>query len=104
MNKTMDSKKNVKLPVLLQPLLWSKNINRLNIDTDKIYIIHQILAYGSLKHIRLLNEIYPDEVIKNTFINFPKSVYTKPVFLFVKNFLLEINDRLNEKDYIKRVI
>lgn len=104
MEKTKDSKKSVKLPVLLQPLLWSKNINKLNNETDKIYIIHQILAYGSLQHIRLLKKIYPNEVIKNTFINFPKNVYTKPVFLFVKNFLLEINDKLNEKDYIKRII
>lgn len=104
MEKTKNSKKSVKLPVLLQPLLWSKNINKLNSETDKIYIIHQILAYGSLQHIRLLKKIYSNEVIKNTFINFPKNVYTKPVFLFVKNFLLEINDKLNEKDYIKRII
>ncbi len=100
----MDSKKSVKLPVVLQPLLWSKNVKKLNIDNDKIYIIHQILAYGNLKHIRLLNKIYPEEVIKNTFIDSPKSIYTRPVFLFVKNFLLEINDKLNEKDYIKRII
>jgi len=51
--------------------------------------------------IKIIQKIYSEKEIKNIFINFPKKIYTKPVFLFIKNFLLNINDELNEKDYIK---
>ena len=85
----------------LQPILWSKNINNLDLEIDKIYIVHQVLAYGSMEDIKIIQKIYSEKEIKNIFINFPKKIYTKPVFLFIKNFLLNINDELNEKDYIK---
>jgi len=85
----------------LQPILWSKNINNLDLEIDKIYIVHQVLAYGSMDDIKIIQKIYSEKEIKNIFKNFPKKIYTKPVFLFIKNFLLNINDELNEKDYIK---
>ena len=94
---------NKKTPILeeLKPILWSKNINELDPKTDKIYIIHQALAYGSIDDIKMLKKIYSDREIENIFKNFPKRIYTRPVFLFIKNFLLNIDDELDEKDYVK---
>ncbi|MCL4384835.1 MAG: hypothetical protein M1479_10255 [Actinobacteria bacterium] len=93
--------KETPIPEELKPILWSKNINNLDPETDKIYIIHQVLAYGNIDDIKILKKIYSDREIENIFKNFPKRIYTRPVFLFIKNFMLNIDDELNEKDYVK---
>ena len=90
-----------KLPERLQPLLWSKSIKKLDIDVDRIYIIHQVLAYGSLEDIGMLFKIYPEAEVKDVFINYPKNIYDRPVFLFIKNFLLKIKEELADKNYVK---
>jgi hypothetical protein len=100
-NKLKNYNKKTLISEKLQPILWSKNINNLDLEIDKIYIVHQVLAYGSMDDIKIIQKIYSEKEIKNIFKNFPKKIYTKPVFLFIKNFLLNINDELNEKDYIK---
>jgi hypothetical protein len=100
-NKLKNHNKKIVIPEKLQPILWSKNINNLDPEIDKIYIIHQVLAYGSMDDIKIIQKIYSEKEIKNIFKNFPKKIYTKPVFLFIKNFLLNIDDELNEKDYVK---
>jgi hypothetical protein len=89
------------IPERLKPILWSKNINNLDTETDKIYIIHQVLSYGSIGDIKLLLKIYSKKEIKGIFINFPKKNYTKPIFLFIKDFLLKINKKLDESNYVK---
>ena len=93
--------KEIILPEKLKAILWSKNIKALNPETDKVYIIHQVLSYGDIGEIKLLLKIYSLKEIKDIFLNFPKKIYTKPVFLFVKNYLLKINKELDEKYYVK---
>ena len=91
-----------KIPSTLQPFLWSKNVKKLDRETDKIYIIHQILSYGDLKELRQLFRIYGRKEIKETFVRFPKKIYQTSVFYFVKNFILGLkNKRLKERDYVK---
>jgi len=92
-----------KLPARLQPLLWSKSIKKIDIEKDRVYIIHQVLAYGSLEDIGMLFKIYPGDEVKNIFLNYPKNTYTRPVFLFIKNFLLKINEELVEEKYVKNL-
>ena len=90
------------LPSRFQGLLWSKPIERLNLEKDKVYIMHQILAFGSLKDIRLLFELYPREEIQTVFKNHPKQVYRASMFSFVKNFILGLKDySLNSKQYVR---
>lgn len=89
------------IPVRLKPILWSKNINNLDSENDKIYIIHQVLSYGSIEDIELLLKIYSMNEIRNVFVNFPKKIYTPAVFLFLKDFLLKINIQLDENNYVK---
>ena len=86
----------------LQPILWSKDIKSLDLKKDRVYIVHQILSYGNLSHIRWLFNIYPKKEVRRVFINYPKKVYQPAVFYFVKNFILGLkNKKLDEKKYVK---
>src|SRR4030066_2161531 len=100
-NNTKLKNKEVILPEKIKVILLSKNIKTLNPETDKVYIIHQVLSYGDIDDIKLLSKIYTLKEIKNIFLNFPKKIYTRPIYLFVKNYLLKINKELGEKYYVK---
>lgn len=91
-----------KIPPKFQALLWSKNVEKLDLEQDKIYIIHQILSYGDLKELQWLFRIYDRKEIEEVFIRFPKKIYQSAVFYFVKNFVLDVkNKRLREENYVK---
>jgi hypothetical protein len=91
-----------RIPPTFQPFLWSKNVEKMDRDRDKIYIVHQILSYGGLKELRLLFRLYDKKEIREAFIKFPKRIYQPSVFYFVKNFILELRNRkLKEEDYVK---
>ena len=92
------------IKVRLKPILWSKNIKNLDSENDKIYIIHQVLSYGSIEDIKLLLKIYSKNEVRNVFVNFPKKIYTRPVFIFLKDFLLKINLQLDENNYVKNFV
>ena len=96
----IETKKTV-LPENLRGILWSKNINDVDLEIDKIYIIHQVLSFGDIEEIKWLFENYSIDEIKMVFINIPKRIYTRPVFLFVKDYILKINTELDEKKYVK---
>jgi len=90
------------LPKRFQGLLWSKPIGKLDLENDKVYIIHQILSFGSFEDIRLLFRLYPKEEIRSIFTNYPKRVYRAPVFSFVKNFILGFRtDSLDSQQYVR---
>jgi len=93
--------KEIILPKKLKAIFWSKNFGTINPEVDKVYIIHQVLSYGGIDEIKLILKIYSLKEIKDIFSNFPKKIYTKPVFLFVKDYLLKINKELDEKYYVK---
>ena len=91
-----------KISLKLQPILWSKDIERLSLEKDKVYIIHQILSCGNLSHIKWLFKIYPKNTVRQVFINYPKKIYEPSVFYFVKNFILGLKkQKLDEKKYFK---
>jgi hypothetical protein len=105
--KTLKPKLDAKsrpVPPKLQPILWSVDIKNLDFEDDKIYIIHQVLSYGSLEDIKLIFKIYARDEILDVFINNPKKVYTKPIFLFIKDFLLKINTELDFRKYVKNIV
>jgi hypothetical protein len=96
----IETKKTV-LPENLKGIMWSKNIDDVDLEEDKIYIIHQVLSFGDIEEIRWLFKNYTLDEIKMVFINIPKRIYTRPVFLFVKEYILKINTGLDEKNYVK---
>ena len=87
----------------LQGVLWSKNVSNLDLQQDKNYIIHQVLMYGSLDHIKWLRSVYSNAEIKEVFIEKPKKIYTPQAFNLIKNYLLKIKINLSEKNYVKTV-
>ena len=90
------------IPLEFQPILWSKNVNDLDIEMDKNYIIHQILSYGNLRQIKWLFNVYKKNELKEVFVKFPKRVYVPAVFYFIKNFVLDLREkRLIEQKYVK---
>lgn len=90
------------IPQRLQSVLWSSNIQNLHIDSDKTYIIHQILSYGNMEDIQWLFTIYSREVIEQTFTSTPYKDYRKSRFYFIKDFVIGVVDSsLSESSYVK---
>jgi hypothetical protein len=89
------------LPANLQGVFWSRKVSSLDLQKDKVYIIHQVLMYGSLDQIKWLKSVYPDIEIKNVFVRYPQRIYTAPAFNFVKNYILSIPDSLPKEKYVK---
>lgn len=92
---------NPKLPKNLQAVLWSKNIDKLDFQKSKNYVIHQILAYGTWEHLVWLFKKYPEGAIRKVFSTQPEKDYSEKSFNFAKNILLEINSDLDKTKYVK---
>lgn len=63
--------------------------------------IHQILAFGSLYDIQILKKTIGVKRLKDLFFNYPKKVYTAPLFNFIKNIVLNIHTSVDEQKYLK---
>ncbi len=88
-----------KVPKSLQGVLWSSDVSKLDISKNKGYIIHQILAYGSLKHLTWLFKTYKATEIKDVFIEHPEKDYTEKAFNFVQKVVLNIPQEVVDKRY-----
>ena len=85
-----------------QGILWSKPIAKLDLKRDKIYIIHQVLSFGSLEQIKWLFKAYSSKEIGKVFLENPKKIYTPAVFNFIKNIILEFeHKKLPKNRYVK---
>jgi len=102
MKKDSLLKKN-KIPASLQAILWSKDIENIDSCNDKIYIIHQVLAYGDMDEIKWLFTVYLEDEIKNIFISHPYKIYTRPIYFFIKDLILNIEEDIDENDYVKNI-
>lgn len=81
-----------KVPKSFQGFLWSVRVNNLDIDKDKVYIINQLLAYGTFKEWRWLFKTYPLSTLRRIFINKPLKIYHPSIFNFVKNIVLGLKE------------
>lgn len=80
------------VPKRLQAVLWSVNTDKLDLQKDKEYIVHQILGYGRWEDIKWLFKIYGQSQIKDVFVNHPSKDYYPAGFNFVSKILLEVGD------------
>ncbi|MBM3208889.1 hypothetical protein FJZ40_01155 [Candidatus Shapirobacteria bacterium] len=93
-----------KIPKKLQGVLWSVDVNHLDLEKDKGYIIHQIFSYGRLEEIAWLFKIFPKAEIIKIFTTHPYKDYEASRFNFVKNYLLNLkNQQLDERHYVKNI-
>ncbi|MGB2761943.1 MAG: hypothetical protein WBC21_00135 [Minisyncoccales bacterium] len=90
-----------KLPKDLQSILWSVKVEDLDLQEDKVYIIHQILSFGNFKQLKWLLGNYSLSEIKKVFLEHPIRIYYPPSFNFIKDIFLKIkNKKINEKKYV----
>lgn len=80
------------IPKKLQGVLWSVDVDQLDLEKNKSYIVNQILSFGTLEELRWLFSVYPKEVVKEVFVKEPSKVYTKPAFNYIKNFVLDLKN------------
>ncbi|PIP57871.1 hypothetical protein COX03_00750 [Candidatus Woesebacteria bacterium CG22_combo_CG10-13_8_21_14_all_39_10] len=91
-----------KIPKNLQGILWSRNINSLDLQKDKNYIVHQILAYGGWDHLTWLLDNYKLDKIKDVFTQHPAKDYDERSFNFIQKILLKIpNADIDKRYYVK---
>jgi len=92
-----------KIPKSLQPILWSRDVNNLNLKKDRAYIINQILAYGTADHLKWLFKNYPRRIVVNTFVEKPIKVYSPSAFNFVKTILLSKEKDIRQDRYVENL-
>lgn len=91
-----------KIPGSFQGILWSKKIGKLDLEKDKNYIVHQVLAYGSLEQIKQMSTVFPKREIIQIFVKSPRKNYSLPAFNFVKNYILGLKDKkISSRAYVK---
>lgn len=102
MNKQKTSSK---IPKTLQGILWSCSVEKLDLERDKNYIIHQVLAYGDLEQINWLLKIYGKEEIKKEFLSAPQNAYSPTSFIFAKDIVLGLKDiSLDKERYVQNIL
>ena len=89
-------------PQTMQGTLWSAPISSLDIEDNRVYIIHQVLAFGILEDVRWLFQTYSKKSIRKTFLESPVKTYTRAAFNFSK-LLLDVNDTDCQKDLYDRL-
>ncbi len=77
--------------------LWYTNSK----DKKSPDAIHQTLAFGSLRDIKLLKKTIGVKKIKSIFSRYPKKIYTASLLNFVRNIILRIHTSVDEQKYLK---
>ena len=91
-----------KIPQKLQALLWSSNVDGLNIEKDATLIINKVLAYGDLEDIKWLIDNYGKDKVKEAFLERPINIYTKYTYNFLRKFLLNQEETpMDDSKYVK---
>lgn len=80
----------------LNNLIWYQKANLSSPET-----VHQVLVFGSFEQLKDLEESISLKKICQIFIGRPKKLYTKPEFNFIKNYILKIEEPLDESKYLK---
>lgn len=90
-----------KIPKSLQAIFWSRDINSLKLNKDRVYIVNQVLAYGTMEHIRWLFQNYAQAEIKKVFLKKPIKVYSPSAFNWINIVLLENKKPLDKTKYVE---
>lgn len=89
-----------KLPGSFQRILWSYDINQMDVKKDKREIIAKVLNYGTWDELKLLHNFYSEEDIKEVVSRPQRGVWFEKVLNFWTRIL---NIKIREEVY-KRAI
>ena len=93
-----------KIPPHFQGVLWSTKIKNLDLEKDKVYIINQILSYGTWPMIEWLFRTYPRRTISSVFLRHPIKDYSLARFNLVEKYFLRVkNLSLDPGRYVKNL-
>ena len=82
-----------KIPKSFRGLLWSRKPETLDLEKDKNYVIHQILAFGSLDQVKWLLKAFSKKEVIEVFLKSPRKNYSPPAFNLVKNHIQKFTTR-----------
>lgn len=71
-----------RIPKFLQSVLWSYNLNEMDLEEDKEIIIRQVLNYGSWEDIKWLYSVYREKEIKEIVSHPKKGLWFEKVLNF----------------------
>ena len=91
----------VVIPKDLQGVLWSKSVSELDFEADRNYIIHQVLASGTLDNIKWLFGAYGYDKVRKVFIDHPAKSYTEKTLNLFESVLLGISGAVDRSNYVK---
>jgi len=92
------------IPKTLQSVLWSADVDKLDLERDKGYIIHQVLIYGTIEELKWLFNTYSKKDIIDVFLNVPYKNYPRQNFYFIKNFIINLKDAsIDEDKYVTSI-
>jgi len=87
-----------KIPKQFQRILWSYNIDKMDLEEDKKEIITQVLNYGTWEDLKLLYRLYPEKDIKEVVKNPRRGVWFRKVLNFwTKIFNIQLKKEVWEK-------
>jgi len=90
-----------KLPKSFQRVLWSYDIDKIDVEKDKREIITQVLNYGTWDDLKLLYNLYSEESIKEVVSHPRRGVWFEKVLNFwIKMFNIKIRDDVYKKAII----
>ena len=84
-------------PKSLQAVLKSAAVEDLDLQKNKAYIVHQILAFGTWEQIAWLLNYYGADVVRDTFQKQPMKFYSPEAFHF-SQLILEAPDTLTHQN------
>ena len=79
-------------------LFWFSDTKKLDVKKDKNFIIHQVLAYGSMKDLHGLFAIYGKKTVKKEFLKGKSGMYDPRVVA-----LLKVVFNIHELDFSRYV-
>lgn len=79
----MSTKNKIKrVPKQFRRVLWSYDINKMDLEEDKKEIITQVLNYGTWEDLKLLYNLYSEKEIKKVVRNPRRGVWFEKVLNF----------------------
>ena len=92
------------LPRSFWPLVWSINAEKIDVQMDRRYIIHQLLQFGDLDAFEWLKEMYTLPTLQKIFKEMPNKIYTKKSLHFIINFLLKLEETdIQKEKYLNEI-
>lgn len=70
---------------------------------DNPETIHQVISFGNLDEIIEMKRELGMEKIRKAYLEHPKKIYSRPVFLFINKYILKNQESIDERKYLKNI-